>query len=68
MKLNDFQKYIDETILDWGYDYYDEGRISEVIKQGDRDYLFTVAGTEIYLVFVKFDDQGEMTQMGVLVN
>lgn len=38
MKLNDFEKHIDETILDRGYDYYDEGRISEIIKQGDRDY------------------------------
>lgn len=64
MKLNDFEKHIDETILDRGYDYYDEGRINEVIKQGDRDYLFTVAGTEVYQVFVKFDDQGEITQTG----
>ncbi|MEO1816090.1 MAG: SWIM zinc finger family protein [Acetobacterium sp.] len=64
MKLNDFENYIDETILDRGYDYYDEGRISKVIKQGDRDYLFIIAGTELYQVFVKFDDQGEIMQTG----
>ncbi|MBC3796006.1 SWIM zinc finger family protein [Acetobacterium tundrae] len=64
MKLNDFEKYIDETILDRGYDYYDEGRISEIIKQGDQDYLFTVAGTEVYQVTIKLDDQGEITQTG----
>ncbi|WP_373482573.1 SWIM zinc finger domain-containing protein [Acetobacterium sp.] len=35
-----------------------------IIKQGERDYLFTVAGTDVYQVFVKFDDQGEITQTG----
>ena len=64
MKLNGFEKYIDEMILDRGYDYYDEGKISEIVKLGDRDYLFTVQGTEVYQVFVKFDDQGEITQTG----
>jgi len=44
MKLNDFEKHIDETILDRGHDYYDERRISEIVKLGDQEYLFTVAG------------------------
>lgn len=64
MKLNDFEKHIDETILDRGHDYYDERRISEIVKLGDQEYLFTVEGAEAYQVTVKFDDQGEITQTG----
>ncbi|WP_373482804.1 hypothetical protein [Acetobacterium sp.] len=47
MKVNDFENYR-QNDPGPGIRLLRRGRISEIIKPGDRDYLFTVAGTEVY--------------------
>jgi len=60
MNINNFQNYINKTILDRGYDYYIEGNIVETYHQGDNEYILQVQGSEDYEVVVKIDDQGEI--------
>lgn len=50
LDLNDFEHQIDETILERGYDYYQDGCIREVNDLGGGDYEATVEGTEPYTV------------------
>jgi len=35
-----FENHINKTILDRGYDYYNEGNIIETYNQGDNEYIF----------------------------
>lgn len=60
MNINNFEKHINKTILDRGYDYYNEGNIVEIYNQGDNEYIFQVQGSEDYQVTVKIDENGEI--------
>lgn len=60
MNINDFEKHINKTILDRGYDYYSEGNIIETYNQGDNEYIFQVQGSDNYEVIVKVDEKGEI--------
>ncbi|KOR25187.1 SWIM zinc finger family protein [Clostridium sp. L74] len=60
MNINDFQEYINDTILDRGYGYYIAGNIIEVSKWSDNEYIFQIEGTEDYQVIVNINDNGEI--------
>lgn len=60
MNINNFEEYINETILDRGYDYYIEGNIVEACVQGDNEYIFRVQGSEEYEVKVSVDKNGDI--------
>ncbi|MFL0197725.1 SWIM zinc finger domain-containing protein [Clostridium sp. WILCCON 0269] len=60
MNINNFQKHTNKTILDRGYDYYNEGNIIEICNQGDNEYIFQIRGSEDYEVVIKIDDEGEI--------
>lgn len=60
MNINDFEKHINKTILDRGYDYYNECNIIETYNQGDNEYIFQVQGSDDYEVVVKVDENGEI--------
>ncbi|MCM3764956.1 SWIM zinc finger domain-containing protein [Neobacillus niacini] len=60
MNINDFQYYINKTILDRGYNYYMVGNIIDVNEQGKNYFIFIVEGSEDYEVVVKLDDNGEV--------
>ncbi|AIS52840.1 SWIM zinc finger domain-containing protein [Thermoanaerobacter kivui] len=60
MNIYNFEDYINETILDRGYDYYIGGNIIETYNQGDNEYIFKVQGSDDYEVIVKLDDNGEI--------
>lgn len=62
MNLNNFEEYIDEIILDRGYDYFEEERIIGVIEESEHEYLLTIAEAENYRVFVKLNKQGEIIE------
>lgn len=57
MKLNDFEKYIDRTILSRGREYYDNGCVERLEKTDDNCYEAEVAGTAAYSVEVELDGQ-----------
>ncbi|WP_346938485.1 hypothetical protein [uncultured Clostridium sp.] len=60
MNINNFERNIDRTILDRGYNYFDEGSVIDVYNQGDNEYVFEVEGNEVYEVTVKIDEAGEI--------
>lgn len=60
MNINNFEDHINKTILDRGYDYYNEGNIIKTYSQGDNEYIFQVQGSDDYEVVVKIDDKGEI--------
>lgn len=60
MNINNFEEHINRTILERGYDYYDEGNIVETYNQGDNEYIFQVQGSEEYEVIVKIDEKREI--------
>ena len=60
MNISNFQKYINDTILGRGYDYYVGGQVDEeYVRKGDT-YIFRVEGREAYEVSVELDDSGEI--------
>ena len=60
MNINNFQKYINQTILGRGYDYYMGGNVDEeYVRKGDT-YFFLVEGREEYEVSVELDESGEI--------
>jgi hypothetical protein len=60
VNINDFEKYISKTILDRGYDYYNNGNIVEFRKKGNSEYVFIIEGSEKYRVDIKIDESGEI--------
>ncbi|WP_020529699.1 SWIM zinc finger family protein [Flexithrix dorotheae] len=51
--LNEFEQYIDETILKRGLSYFEKGNIQEVEELGGGEYEAVVEGTETYTVRLK---------------
>lgn len=60
MNIDNFERYINSTILERGYDYYEEGDVIEVLYKGDNEYIFQVRGSENYEVVVNLDEKGEI--------
>ncbi|AWZ48605.1 hypothetical protein C3495_07135 [Clostridiaceae bacterium 14S0207] len=60
MNINNFEIYINETILDRGYNYYIDGNIIETYSRNDNEYIFQIQGNQEYQVIVKIDDQGKI--------
>ncbi|WP_244262203.1 SWIM zinc finger family protein [Thermoanaerobacter wiegelii] len=60
MTIYDFEDYIDEIILDRGYDYYVGGNIIDLYNHGKNEYIFKIQGSDDYEVMVKLDDNGEI--------
>ena len=60
MKLNNFKKYFDETILDRGYDYYCRGYVMSLEFDGET-YTAKVAGSYDYTVKVSVSPEGSVT-------
>ena len=60
MNINNFQKYINDTILGRGYEYYMGGHVDEeYVHKGDT-YIFLVEGREVYEISVELDESGEI--------
>jgi len=57
MKLNDFEQYVDEVIMERGRRYYHEKRIKFLDKQQEDLYVATVTGSDSYSVIVQLDEQ-----------
>ncbi|OOM73782.1 hypothetical protein [Clostridium sp. BL-8] len=60
MNINNFNEYVDKTILKRGYEYYTDGNIVDYCNEGDNTYTFEVQGSEDYQVVVQLDDNGEI--------
>lgn len=60
MNIFNFEKDIDNTILNRGYVYYEEGHVVEVRHHGDHEYVVEVEGSDDYEVVVKLDEDGEI--------
>lgn len=60
MNINNFQKYINQTILGRGYDYYMGGHVDEEYVRKGNTYIFLVEGRGAYEVSVDLDDLGEI--------
>lgn len=64
MNIYHFASEIDAKILTRGHDYYLEGTVLEVSREGDREYFFEVEGSEVYEVAVRLDEEGEILHSG----
>ncbi|WP_019537062.1 SWIM zinc finger family protein [Paenibacillus ginsengihumi] len=60
MNIFYFEEAIDNTILDMGYAYYEEGRVVEVRRIAEHEYAVEVEGSDDYEVVVKLDEDGEI--------
>lgn len=60
MNIHDFEYYINQTILDRGFNYYTDGNIVDSYKRGDREYIFHVEGSDDYEVLVEIGDNGDI--------
>jgi len=64
MKLNDFEQYVDDVIMERGRQYYQEKRIGVIVKQQDNRYVVAVTGSDDYLVTVQLDEQETIIEAG----
>lgn len=62
MNLNDFEKYIDATILHRGKDYYTSKCVLSIVEVAGLSYEAEVEGTDIYLVRVKLDSNNNIVR------
>lgn len=58
MNLNNFERYIDKTIVDRGRTYYREGRVNSLTEGDDNRYTVAVTGSDRYTVSVELDESG----------
>lgn len=54
--LNEFEHQINEIILQRGFDYFKEGRVTNMDELGNGDYEITVEGSETYTVRLSIED------------
>lgn len=55
MNLLDFEEKMDETILNRGLDYFQNGHIERIRETGENHYVIQVSGTTDYTVDVTLD-------------
>lgn len=60
MNIYNFENQIADIILSRGYDYYQNGLIVDIHRQGENEYIFTVEGSDDYEVVVKINESGEI--------
>lgn len=60
MRLNNITHYIDPVILDRGREYVLSGYILKLEMMNELIYRAEVEGSEMYEVFVEFDDEGDI--------
>jgi uncharacterized Zn finger protein len=60
MNINNFETYINKTIVDRGYSYYIEGNVVEAFGQGENEYIFHIEGSDEYEVLVEIGDNGDI--------
>lgn len=60
MNINNFESYINETILDRGYSYYVEGNVKEVFESGNNRFIFSIQGSDDYKVTVELGENGDI--------
>jgi uncharacterized Zn finger protein len=60
MNINNFENYINKTIVDRGYFYYIEGNVVEAFEQGENEYIFHIEGRDEYEVMVEIGDNGDI--------
>ena len=59
--LNQFENYIDETILERGFSYFQKGHVHEPEEIKTGEYQAIVEGTENYTVRLTIE-QGNITK------
>lgn len=64
MKLNDFEQYVDDIIMERGRQYYQEKRTGIIENQQDHRYVVAVTGSDDYLVAVQLDEQETIVEVG----
>ena len=62
MNLFEFEDAVDQKILDRGFDYYENGQISEVEYIGQYEYSFEIIGSEYYNVYVKLNEDLDLIE------
>ncbi len=55
MNLNDFEKHIDSVIIERGFDYYEDGYVTEITELKKNVWSAVVEGTGIYRVKVSIN-------------
>lgn len=60
MNINNFESFIDETILDRGFSYYVEGNVKEVYESGNNRFIFSIQGSDDYKVTVELGENGDI--------
>lgn len=60
MNIKNFEKHINDTILERWYYYYANGNIIEFDCEGNGTYKIKVEGTEDYEVIIKIYNKGEI--------
>ncbi len=60
MDLFNFQKYIDNKILDRGWEYYQHNSIKSITKENENTYTAIVAGTDDYSVEVQLGGNNDI--------
>ncbi|THF72617.1 SWIM zinc finger family protein [Cohnella fermenti] len=64
MNIYQFEGAIDKAVLKKGYDYYSEGRVTDVCLMDDREYILKVNGSEEYEVAVRLNEEGFVLSSG----
>ncbi|WP_053362329.1 hypothetical protein [Bacillus sp. FJAT-27251] len=60
MNIFDFKSHIDKVILERGYDYYLDGRVTEAFELRKNEYVFHIEGSEDYQVEIEVKDNGDI--------
>ncbi|MEA4901038.1 hypothetical protein [Desulfitobacterium sp.] len=60
MNLRNFENFMDKKILARGLDYYENECVSSIEERNANEYEAEVEGTDLYIVKVELDDQGNI--------
>jgi hypothetical protein len=60
MKLSNFEQFLDDRILQRGFDYFHNGQVVSLETSDDRHYRARVDGSEVYKVAVFLNQAGEI--------
>lgn len=61
MKIKDFEVQINERILLRGYEYFNDGKLSDLQNEGNR-YWVIAHGTDDYWVEATVDESGDIIE------
>lgn len=60
MNLSNFENFINKKVLARGLDYYENECVSSIEERNANQYEAQVEGTDLYIVKVELDDQGNI--------